>query len=230
MVDNGVSMLPEEHRDALMKAYSDHQEVLRGDPEVRRERARRVASLFQAAREAGWPNVAIGDACGITGTSASRIMGRNGDGVEPATDLIFPTYGGGYVPSSERVAPRSSPRTLTEEERQELAEVAALARLCTGSRPLDHPTRVASKKFSARIMKYHDEGVTWREIAEASGMQISGVRMRAQRHGYNSGPPPSIAAYKDQVRVMNTNKGDADAQKVAKQKRGKAKAKPKAKV
>lgn len=199
MTNRGVSQLPQEHRDALANAYADHQNALRSDDEIRERTAKNLAQIFLAARNAGWPNVALGDACGITGTSVSRIIARNGKGLSPAKEPKFPTYGGGFVPQ-HTPTPRRGVRVLTDEEKQELAELAALARTCTGSRPLNHPSRIASKKFSDRIMTYHDEGVTWSVLAQASGLKVSGVRMRAQRHGYNSGPPPSIPAYKNVVR------------------------------
>lgn len=203
MTKRGVSHLPKEHRDALATAYADHQNVLRSGDEIRKSKAKALAQLFIAARNAGWPNAAIGDACGITGTSASRIIARHGEGVEPATSPVFPKYAGGFVPRNCAPEDRPGARELTPDEAQELAELAALARTCTGSRPLNHPSRIASLKFSDRIMRYHDDGVTWKQIADAAGMKISGVRMRAQRHGYNSGPPPSIPAYRNVVRRPN---------------------------
>lgn len=212
MTKRGASQLPKEHRDALATAYADHQNALRSGDEIRKSKARKLAQLFLAARNAGWPNSAIGDACGITGTSASRIIARNSEGLKPAKSPVFPRYGGGFVPQNTDTNRNQGTRILTTDERQELAELAALARTCTGSRPLNHPSRIASKKFSDRIMTYHDAGVTWSQIADASGMKVSGVRMRAQRHGYNSGPPPSIPAYKNVVRQPSRKETPSEAE------------------
>lgn len=205
--DRGVSVLPKEHRDAMATAYANYQGSLRASEATRVKRAQRVARLFLAARKAGWPSNIIGEAVDITGTSVGRIITRHGkddSGKELTTNRVtpkFPTYirpERSATPSAGRDKPEL--RVLTRDEKQELAELAALARTCTGSRPLDHPSRVASTKFSAKIMEYHDAGVTWSILADASGMKISGVRMRATRHGYNSGPPPSIAPYQNIVR------------------------------
>src|SRR5690606_41443725 len=56
-----------------------------------------------------------------------------------------------------------------------------------------------SERFSRMIIRLHRRGVVWREIAEASGHTISGLRMRAARHGYGKGAPPSIAPYRRSV-------------------------------
>lgn len=209
--DRGVSTLPKENRDALATAYADYQDSLRSSDAVRTRKAQRIARLFLSARNAGWPNGAIGDACGITGTSAARIIARYGkdeDGkpLVPARAPKFPVYAGAKGSAARPTGSgKRDVRVLTDEEKQRLAELAALARTCTGSRALNHPSRIASVEFSKKIMEYHDAGVTWKIIADASGMQISGVRMRATRHGYNSGPPPSIAPYQNVVRKPQRN-------------------------
>ena len=197
-----AATLPSDVKEVLHRAYADYITAVERRSSQRLPKGERVARLLHAGHKAGWPNHALGDAMGITATSAARITKRfDVEDMPPLTRPKFPVYEDAGSSSSRATKSRAkAARVLTAEEKQELAELAALARTCTGSRPLTHPSRVASVKFSDRLKTYHTDGVTWQELADASGMKISGVRMRATRHGYNSGPPPSIAPFRNVVR------------------------------
>lgn len=206
MAENrGTDELPQELKQALRDAYlAYHRANVRSEGSTRAAKTkqrdaagRKLAALALAGRRAGWPVRALAEPCGdITPERLRQIIRDRAPSRLPAGTPTFPKY------ERPRQAPRPAPRakikrsTLTEDEAAELARLAVTARQNTGSRPLTSQYRKDSERFSRMIIRLHKRGVVWREIAEASGHTISGLRMRAARHGYGKGAPPSIAPYR----------------------------------
>lgn len=228
-----AAVLPQEHVDALVTAYQAYDEINRARPgeivdpvarakattqrtKNRQAAAKRLANLVTAGRAAGWPVRALAEPLGITPERLRQIakeFATSGRNVKPR----FPTYA---PPVEEKVVPvkKVIVRTnLTTAQAKTLATLAKDAPHNTGSRPLNSPVRKASEEFSRLIIEHHKSGVTWREMAEATGYTVTGLRMRAARHGYGKGAPPSIAPYrgvvihapKGEVAGTGTEKQDA---------------------
>lgn len=207
-----AAVLPQESRDALIAAYQAYNEanqVRPGEienPEARRkaterrdknrqDRARRLANLAAAGRQAGWPVRALAEPLGVTPERLRQIIKDWGSGARNVRPR-FPKYA---PPVTQKVVtPRKTivRSHLTKAEAKELRDLAKDAPHNTGSRPLDSKFRKASERYSALLIEYHDRGVTWGEMAEVTGYTITGLRMRAARHGYGKGAPPSIEPYR----------------------------------
>lgn len=195
--DEGITTLPQEVWDALESAYQAYHEANQAQAKDRDKKAVRLAVLAAAGRKAGWPVRALAEPTGVSAERLRQIIRDRAAGKPLPRSPKFPKYS---PPRAKKERPKKIQRShLTEEERAELEELAILARQNTGSRPLNSPYRRASERFSALIIKYHKRGVIWGEMAEATGHKISGLRMRAARHGYGSGAPPSIAPYRRMV-------------------------------
>lgn len=199
-------VLPDDVATMLRDAYSHYREKVtnRASSNAKREALRELAIVAKAGREKGWPYPDMSAACGMTAERLRQIVATL-DKERPKPQISkelkdkFPEY---VAPPHQRKNPKKRVRkakrsTLTEAERKKLQELAPLARQTSGSTPLNSPIRKATKEFSRLIIKLHSHGVIWRELAEATGLSESGVRSRAARHGYHSGPPPSIPPYRE---------------------------------
>ena len=212
--------LPEPLRELLRHAYEDYHQVnLRssGSDRATKNRRRdeaghRLATIALAGRRAGWPVRALAEPCGdITPERLRQIIRDRAPSRLPSDAPSFPKY---ERPRRSEPTPRNKIKrsTLTENEAAELARLAVTARQNTGSRPLTSQYRKDSERFSRMIIRLHKRGVVWREMAEASGHTISGLRMRAARHGYGKGAPPSIAPYR-RIVIHPAKKAELDAAK-----------------
>lgn len=189
--------LPTEVSDALKSAYRAYKDSTERSPE-HKEKAQYLAALAAAGRKADWPVRILAEPCGVSPERLRQII-RDWAAPRPPEGLpTFPKFKR-QTASQPRRQPKPRRSVLSEAETKRLGELAPSARMNTGSRPLNSPHRKASKEFSALIKRLHKRGVVWADIAEASGMTISGIRMRAHRHGYGKGTPPSVKPYRDVV-------------------------------
>lgn len=221
----GTTVLPQEATDALVDAYKAYDEANKvrpgdlDDPAARRKAsakrdqdrgraAKTLANLAAAGRRAGWPVRALSEPLGITPERLRQII--NEWSTNGRVAVKFPKYEKPVV-AKPVVAKKTVRRShLTAAERKRLAVLAKDAPHNTGSRPLDSPFRKASEDFSALIMELHDRGVTWGEMGQATGLTVNGLRMRAARHGYGNGAPPSVDPYR---RIVIHSKPQEDENK-----------------
>lgn len=199
-------VLPEDVATLLRDAYSSYRAKVesRASSSEKREALMRLAVVAKAGREKGWPYPVMSQPCDMTAERLRQIVAslekeRPRARVDQELKDKFPEY---VAPPNQRKNPNKKVRkskrsTLTEAEARKLKELAPLARQTSGSTPLNSPVRKATKEFSKLIIKYHSRGVIWRELAEVTGLSEAGVRSRAARHGYHSGPPPSIPPYRE---------------------------------
>lgn len=189
---------------ALRSAYLRYNKANEKRAEDRDDVALHLASLAQAGRDAGWPIATLASHCGRTPEEAisperlrqiiaTRLAKAENEGTALPEVPEFPPR---LRVVKEVPPPKNTRRALTDHEASELARLAPLAKQNTGSRPLDHPARAASVEFSDLIKALHDDNVTWGEMTGPTGLTIAGLRMRAARHGYGKGAPPSIAPYR----------------------------------
>ena len=185
---------------SLRSAYRAYaRAVERRDHDARVLAVRRLAAIAHAGREANWHWTTLAACCGI---SAERLRQITKDYHDPAADVrhvpAFPDYkrkldrARRTAAGRDRLRPRGQ---LTDAERHELRELAAVAKTNTGTVPLNDPRRKASERFSTLIIQLRGRRVTWREMSEASGHTQIGLRMRAARYGLGS-LPPSVAPYR----------------------------------
>ena len=195
----GAVEIPAENSAALTDAY----EVYRVAAAARNDKKRKdagihLARLISAGRKAGWTVRLMASHTGVTSERLSQIVKAYDDGKPPRRGTPkFPVLE--PVKPKKEEKPKSPRSHLTKREAKELLTLAKRASQNTGSRPLNSPYRKDSEKFSKLIIEYHERGVIWDEIAEASGLSFVGVRMRAARHGYGKGAPPSIKPYRRMV-------------------------------
>lgn len=199
-------VLPEDAAKMLHDSYSNYREKVdsRASSSAKREALLQLALVAKAGREKGWPYPEMSSACDMTPERLRQIVAslekeRPRPRLNNELKQLFPAY---EAPPNQRKNPNKKVRktkrsTLTEAEAKKLRELAPLARKTSGSTPMNSPVRKATKEFSKLIIKYHSRGVIWRELAEVTGLSEAGVRSRAARHGYHSGPPPSIPPYRD---------------------------------
>lgn len=219
-----VTVLPEDAAAALKAAYGDYAQAVAERSNGRAKAARKLANIAAAGRKAGWSVRALAEPCGVTPERLRQIIKEHADGKR--VNVKFPKH---VAPRKPAPRPRIKRTHLTAAQAKELARLAPVAKQNTGSRPLDSEFRTASKKFSTLIKKYHSSGVTWREMSDATRPwtswpldeemltaireaeergepdpyppthKVSGLRMRAARHGYGKGAPPSIQPYRHMV-------------------------------
>lgn len=196
-------VLPEDVATMLRDAYSAYREKVtaRASGKDKDGALRELAIIAKAGREKGWPYTEMANACDMTPERLRQIVATlDADESEPSEELrgMYPQY----APHPDRRKPRTrrsrKPKrsTLTDDERATLGRLAPEARRTSGSTPLGSPLREATVELSKLIIKLHDRGVIWRDLAEATGLSEGGVRARAARHGYHDGPPPSIPRYR----------------------------------
>lgn len=194
-----VTVLP---RDCAVAVHEAHLAYRASTPrtEDHKRTGAALADIIHAAHVQKWPLPYLSEFCGVTAERIRQILkaygpSRNRNAPKPDVPVKFPAYERPRRRPTQRKSRRES--FLTPKEAAELLELSEIARKNTGSRPLNSPERRASKAFSARLMKYHERGVVWGDLAEASGLTISGVRMRAARHGYGNGTPPTVQPYRN---------------------------------
>ncbi len=183
-------------------------------PEAHRRAATRLAVLIQAGRDQGWPWRTMADVCGVSSQRISQVVGLWGGRSDGAQVKVpkFPSYAARLEAArAERAASRPPPVRghLTDEERDELAELGAIAAQNSGGVPIDDPRRNASERFSALIAEYRQRKVTWREMADATGKTVGALRARSGRHGHGS-VPPSQSAYQGVQTLPPPNRGGAN--------------------
>lgn len=213
--------LPKELVDDLQRAYQEYRDA---PPRSKQhhEKARYLAYFLSAGHKQGWPVRVLAEPCGVSPERLRQIIRgwKPKRGGRPPKNLpTFPNYIAPERPKTRR--PRQRPQ-LTEAQKRELRELAELAAQNTGSRPLNSKYRKASEKFSALIIKYHDEvGLTWQDIADASGRTAIGIRMRATRHGHGDSVPPTVTPYRRVVIHPQKKKPAAAKKKTTTTKRSK---------
>lgn len=76
--------------------------------------------------------------------------------------------------------------TLTAAQRNELRELHAVARRCSGTMPPEHPDRRVSEAFTALLARLHlEDRIPRTELARALGLRRPNtIRDRLVRHGY----------------------------------------------
>lgn len=77
---------------------------------------------------------------------------------------------------------------LTKEEQDELRELSALARQARGSW---YPPEIAdaSERLSRLLNEYLEAGISYGDLAEATGIKWRSIKSRLARHGYIDAPP-----------------------------------------
>lgn len=229
--------LPHEAMQALADAYREYNEaVKKRSPGDRKAAATHLANLAATGRNAGWSVRALADPCGITPERLRQIVKGWADGTP--VDVTFPPH---PSPRSTSPRQRNARVHLTKEEARELRELAPVAAANSGSCKLGTKPRIASERFSDLIKKHHLRGVTWQELSDATrpwkewplsektlksiqralarGKEDplapthhpSGIRMRAARHGYGRGAPPSVKPYQG-VFIHDKNDGQQNAE------------------
>lgn len=136
----------------------------------------RVAAL----RDAGWSLAAVG-----APLNANRSTTRMWQTSAKDEDVAAIVKELGACP----VAParRSNVKVVRlfpdvpEDEREELAELAAQARLVRGHTPKDAPARKAADKFEKKLRAYKDRGVPVKRMAEIVGITHRAIAARIDR-------------------------------------------------
>lgn len=235
---NGMTTLPQEVADALASQYEAYTRAVSERSPERETLATNLANFAARGHDAGWSFRAMATPCGITPERLRQIVKEKGNGSAPTVDLIFPIYEAQRKEPSE---PKRKRVHLTEEQALKLRELAPEAKKNSGSKSLDSPARKASEEFSDLIMMHHDQGVTWREMSDATRNwsawpipadeqkalmaldeeqpnhpllpthRAIGLRMRAARHGYGKGAPPSIQPYRRIALYGDSNESAEDA-------------------
>lgn len=190
--------MPADVERALVGLHDDYRAAItRRDHHSRRLAGQRLASYARRGRERGWSLADLAEPLGITPEGLRQLLVRFGDAAEWSEGALpdFPTS---TVTRRRRrpkpVKPR--PGEVDSDKAARLRLLAPEAAKTKGSTPLDAPERAASEEFSALIKSLHDDGHSWQQIADASGLSMAGVRMRAARHGYKAGPPKGVPAYR----------------------------------
>ena len=191
--------LPRRLEQSLRGAYRAYAKAsAAGDRDARIGTGQRLAAIARAGRDAHWRWTVLAAPCGITPERLRQIANTYAaPGVSVADVPAFPDFERKLRRARAATEPQPLPPRgrLTDQERGELRELAAVAKTNTGSVPLNDPRRKASERFSELIIGLRERRVTWRELAEASGHTQIGLRMRAARYGLGS-LPPSVAPYR----------------------------------
>lgn len=207
----GAVELPAENVAALSEAYEAYRDAFAArDSKKRKEAGVHLARLILAGRKAGWTVRLMASHTEVTPERLSQIVTSYDDGKPPRRGTPkFPVLK--PVKPKKEEKPKAPRSHLTKREAKELRALKERAGKNTGSRLLNSPYRKDSEKFSKLIIEYHERGVIWDEIAEASGLSFVGVRMRAARHGYGKGAPPSVKPYRRMVVHPTAKKETGDS-------------------
>lgn len=213
--------LPDHIKEALKSAYQTYHQAAESRSEDRPAAARTLANLGAAGRHAGWSIKVLAEPTGLTAERLRQIIKSYSDGATPEVGA-FPKY---VAPRKAPPPTPVKRVHLTKREAAQLRKLAPDAKENKGSLPLNSKYRKASEQFSELLKKHHTRGVTWREMSDATREwpawpipdevheeireaeeagekdpyppthRIAGLRMRAARHGYGKGAPPSIKPY-----------------------------------
>lgn len=219
-----VTVLPEDAAAALKAAYGDYAQAVTERSNERAKAARKLANIAAAGRKAGWSVRALAEPCGVTPERLRQIIKEHADGKR--VNVKFPKHVAPKKPVPRPRIKRAHLTTAQAKELARLAPIARQntgSRPLTGK---GSEFRDASEKFSELIKQHHTSGVTWREMSDATRPwtswpmddemltairiaeergepdpyppthKVSGLRMRAARHGYGKGAPPSIQPYR----------------------------------
>lgn len=192
-------VLPKRIEQSLRGAYRAYAKAsAAGDRDARISTGQRLAAIAQAGRDAHWRWTVLAAPCGITPERLRQITNTYAEPGGPVVGVpAFPDFERKLQRARAAADPHPLPPRgrLTDQERDQLRELATVAKTNTGSVPLNDPRRKASERFSELIIRLRERRVTWREISEASGHTQIGLRMRAARYGLGS-LPPSVAPYR----------------------------------
>ncbi|MDZ5078296.1 hypothetical protein [Nesterenkonia sp. HG001] len=193
MEDTPRETLPEDARDALVRAHRSYAEApIRSA--AQKERGAVLAELAVAGRAAGWPMRLLAEPCGVSAERLRQLASRHSGEVADAAAALFPPY---ERPAPARRRPAQHPH-LSPAEAEELRGLAALATRRTGSHAADAPEALASERFTAMVREHHARGVIWAEISDATKpwsswplseterqlepvVRVSGLRQRVSR-------------------------------------------------
>lgn len=188
----GTTVLPREVTTAMKTAYAAYSKAAAERSDTRSDAAAELANMAATGRDAGWSVRMLAEPCGITPERLRQIINKYATGEKSKVE--FPEF---IAPKKAAPKPRSPRSKLTAAERAKLARMAPKAKQNSGSQRLDSKVRKTSEEFSRLIIEFHSRGVIWSELAAATGTHtVSGLRMRAARHGYGHGAPPSIKPYR----------------------------------
>lgn len=139
------------------------------------------------AHAAGWTQVALANALGLTRAAVSARIIRwrqcnppavpDGIPAPPLSAKSFPPKWG-----SSQQARRV--RTLDADVAADLRKLAAVARSVNGGTSVDDPRRAATIELSQRLADLRAEGFGYRVLAEATGVQVNSIRARLKSHGH----------------------------------------------
>lgn len=235
MSDAGKMSLPQDVCDALAAAYRDYQQAISERSSKREAKAIFLANYATMGHDSGWSYKAMAEPMGISPERLRQIVKDHSNGKKVRKLPKWPVY---ETPTKPRPEPKAVRTHLTYEQAKRLQDLAGDARQNKGSRPLDSKYRLASEEFSELIKAHHSNGVVWHEISDATRpwtkwplegkeleasrgpdadhymapmrpqQTVSGLRMRAARHGYGKGAPPSIPPYR-RVVIHPVPKDDA---------------------
>lgn len=245
MSDAGKMSLSQDVCDALAAAYSDYHAAVSVRSAKRAEKATFLANYATMGHDAGWSYKSMAEPMGISPERLRQIVKDHTNGKKIRKLPKWPVF---ETPTKPRSEPKAVRNHLTYEQAKLLQSLAGDARQNKGSRPLDSKYRKASEDFSELIKEHHSNGVIWQEISDATRpwtswplegkeleasrgpdadhymapmrpqQTVSGLRMRAARHGYGKGAPPSIPPYrrvvihpvaKDDSVAESADKGDS---------------------
>jgi hypothetical protein len=167
---------------------------------VRSEHVPRANKYWAAytANSCGWTLRTIAEWAGVSYQAVSNWLERHRRAGYPAPDpppgfvIVGPV---GPLPPPPPPPPRPPIPPQTVAQMRQLQQVASRTR---GKTRPDAPTYEASMRFNEILIGLMEDGYPIREVAEASGMTVAGLRFRLGRAGYLP-PPPSQAhaLYKD---------------------------------
>lgn len=192
------TVLPVEVERSLMGLHAAYQGAVKArNDSARREAGARLADYAGRGRDRGWLLADLAEPMRITPEALRQLLVRFGDEEAAWSDGELPDFPQSTVKRRRRRPrpPVLRPGQIESATARRLRQLAPQAAKTKGSTPLDAPERRASEEFSDLIKSLHAAGHSWQQIADASGLSMAGVRMRAARHGYKAGPPKGVAAY-----------------------------------
>jgi hypothetical protein len=155
-----------------------------------------LVSYMRVMRSQRWPLQAIADPLGIGREAVRQRIESSTASSELWTHLpeVPP------CPPRRKERTRSTPKVRmkpTSEESEKLQRLQACARKANGVTPIDDPRRNASLELSRLMAELAKRGISYVDIAKATGVASSTVHFRLARHGYKPLPPSQAhAAYK----------------------------------
>lgn len=96
------------------------------------------------------------------------------------------------MPSVREIQKNMPAKDLTPKQAAHLAELTKVARQARGAYYSEEVAR-ASTELSALLAQYLNEGVRYRTLSDATGIQWRSIKARIARHGYLNCPPSQEA-------------------------------------